>query len=68
MSEEIRENKPDSAIKFTGKVPPQFHAALKNVQQEKAGATEQAKLANQKDPFADLGEVEPSEEPKMKAS
>ncbi len=51
----------EGGMKFMGKVPPQFHEALKQVKKEKVGATEEAMLANQKDPFADMGAVEPSE-------
>lgn len=59
MSEEIRQG--ESPIKFVGKVPPQFQDALKHVKQEKQANAAEAKLASQKDPFADLGPVEPSE-------
>lgn len=67
MSEEIirQENRDpaavsENAIKFMGKVPPQFQETLKQVKQEKTVGIADAKLANQKDPFADLGPVEPA--------
>lgn len=67
MSEEIirQDQVSENAIKFMGKVPPQFHKALDQVRQEKQSEVEDAKLASQKDPFADLGPVEPETEPQQ---
>ena len=63
MNEEIRkENRGagdtanESAIKFMGKAPPQFYEAMKATKQEKVMEANEAKM---KDPFGDLGNVEP---------
>lgn len=54
MSEEIRQNA-EGGMKFTGKVPPQFHEMLKHVKQEKKIQAMESKM---KDPFADVTEEE----------
>jgi len=63
MSEEIirQDQVNDNAIKFMGKAPPQFYEAMKQMKQEKQAESVEAKLASQKDPFADLGAEEETE-------
>ena len=55
MSEDIRQH--EGGIKFLGKAPPQFHEAIKSVKNENENKAEEAKLARQKDPFAE--EIKP---------
>lgn len=49
----------EGGIKFTGKAPPQFFEAMKAIKQEKQADSAEARLASSKDPFEDLGPVEP---------
>ncbi len=68
MSEEKRgpnPGNPGEGIKFLGKTPPAFFEALQQVKNQKKEDGEIAELANQKDPFAELGEGEPKQSPKQ---